>query len=392
MRTHFLSGPAASFAPSRRARNGGFTLVELMVGLLLGMLTVLVISQVLAMSEGKKRSIATGSNAMVNGALALYTLQRELQMAGYGLAYKPEALGCPLQGTFTAPGTPAVSETFTGTLAPVIITDGGTDGSPDTLTLLQSRKASYAVPVMVNSQSTTYYTVLSSLGTQAGDLMVAVPSAWNATTPCRLFNATDDGAGSPSNTGLWALRVPHTESTTTTSWNNNTTLALSPASYLLNLGSLGYSTFSINSSTQALQTTTRTATAASSTSELFPQIVNLQAMYGKDTNSDGVVDTYNNVTPANNAEWRQVLTIRIAVVARSTQYEKSKADESDAVTQTAPLWDLGASSTVTGAAACHSGSKCVALKIDQVPDWKHYRYKVYDTIVPLRNILWNTAS
>jgi len=372
----------------RRTRARGVTLVELMVGLLLGMLTVLVISQVLAMSEGKKRTIATGSDAQVNGALALYTLQRELQMAGYGLAAKPDALGCPLQGTYTGPGTPPATEAFAGTLAPVVITTG-VNGAPDRLTILQSHKTGFSVPITVSAQSSDYYTVLSSLGALAGDLMIAVPSAWSSTTPCRLFSVTDDGLGSPSNTGLWALRVPHTEGGTY-SWNNNTQLATITANYLLNLGSLGYSEFSINN--QTLQITTRTATAPSATSDLFPQIVSLRALYGKDTNNDGVVDKYDNETPVGNAQWRQVLTIRIAVVARSTQYEKSSADELDAVTQREPLWDVGASAATSDTQPCHDGSKCITLKVDQIPDWKHYRYKVYDTIVPLRNVLWNTAT
>ncbi|MGO4392633.1 PilW family protein [Variovorax sp. M-6] len=360
-----------------------------MVGLLLGMLTVLVITQVLAMSEGKKRTIASGSDAQTNGALALYTLQRELQMAGYGLANKPEALGCPIEGTYKATGSPAVSEAFAATLAPIVITDGAS-GAPDRLTVLQSRKNGFSVPIVVSAQSSDNFTVLSSLGAQAGDLMIAVPNPWSTANPCRLFSVTDDGLGSTSNTGLSPLRVPHAEGGNP-SWNDNTKLALSTAGYLLNLGSLGFSEFSIGGN-QSLQVTTRTATAPSATSDLFPQIVNLQALYGKDTNNDGVVDTYDSTTPLNNVQWKQVLTVRIAIVARSTQYEKSLADESDAVTQKEPLWDLGASSTIAGAEDCHGGSKCLVLKIDQVPDWRHYRYKVYDTIIPLRNVLWNTAS
>jgi len=387
MRTLFLTRDYASVAARRST--GGFTLVELMVGLLLGMLTVLVISQVLSMSEGRKRTIASGSEAQINGALALYTLQRELQMAGYGLAAKPEALGCPVEGTQSIEGPPAAKESFAGTLAPVLITPGD-DGAPDRLTLLQSRKPSFSVPIVVTGQTTDHFTVLSSLGAQAGDLMVTVPAAWNAATPCRLFTVTDDGLGSPSNTGLWSLRVPHVEGGAN-SWNDNEELALSPASYLLNLGSLGYTEYSIGDD-HSLQATVRTATAGSSTTELFPQIVTMRALYGKDTNNDGVVDTYDATTPTGNAQWRQVLTVRIALVARSGQYEKSSADEKDAVTQSAPQWDLGTSTAVTGSKDCHDGSKCLSLKVDQVTDWKHYRYKVYDTIVPLRNMLWNAES
>jgi type IV pilus assembly protein PilW len=389
MTPHSFHGSSRSALVSGKARADGFTLIELMIGLLLGMLTVLVITQVLALSEGKKRTITTGSDAQVNGALAIYTLQRDLQMAGYGLSSKPEAIGCPLSGSLTVAGSPSVTEAYTGTLAPVVITQG-TEGASDTLTVLQARKSGFSVPIVATAQSSDYFTVLSSLGAKAGDLMAAIPTAWSASVPCRLFSVTDDGAGSTSNTGLWALRVPHVEGGNV-SWNDNDALSLIPAAYLLNLGNLGYSQYSVNANL-ALQLTTRTATAASSTSELFPQIVNLQALYGKDTNNDGVVDRYDDVTPTTNAGWREVLTVRIAVVARSTQYEKSEPDENDAVTQANPLWDLGASATVTDAEDCHGTSKCLPIKVDHLPDWKHYRYKVYDTIVPLRNMIWNTAN
>ena len=383
---------ARSFAPpafASRSRMHGLTLVELMVGLLLGLLTVLVITQILATSESRKRTIASGNDAQINGALAAYTLQRDIAMAGYGLAIKPDAMGCPLQGTFKLNAS-ATAENFEATLAPVQIS-AGASGGPDTVTILQSRTAGFSVPVIVTAQSSDYFTVQSSLGVKAGDLMVAIPNPWGASAPCRLFSVTDDGAGTSSNTGLWALRVPHVEGALP-SWNNNSALSAITASYLLNLGGLGYSSYSI-SSDLGLQITTRTASAAGSTSELFPNIVNLQALYGKDTNNDGVVDTYDSTTPTTSAGWQQVLAIRIAVVARSTQYEPTKkANDGDAVTQADPLWDLGASATVTGATDCHGGSKCLSIKVSHVPDWKHYRYRVYDTIIPLRNVLWNSAS
>ncbi len=42
-----------------------------------------------------------------------------------------------------------------------------------------------------------------------------------------------------------------------------------------------------------------------------------------------------NVTPTTNADWRRVVSIRVALVARSNQYEKT------AVTTAAPKWDVG---------------------------------------------------
>lgn len=388
-----------------RVRVHGFTLVELMVGLLLGMLAVLAITQVMAFSEGRKRTVASGSDAQVNGALAVFALQRDLEMAGYGISAKPSALGCPMAGSLTG-GTPSSSQAFSATLAPVVITANETTGMPDTLTVLSARKTGYAVPILLSAMSADYFTVTSSLGVTAGDLMVLVPQtvagkpAWSAAVPCRLFTVTDDGLGSVSNTGLWAQRVPHT-SGGNPSWNEGTAnadlLAIStkanvsvPNSFLLNLGSMGFSAYTVDTATRSLQITTRTSTAGGSTSTLFPQIVNMQAVYGLDTNNDRAVDKYDKTLPT---DWTQVLSVRIAVVARSAQYER------DAVTKTQPEWDLGASAnSVTGVADCNDGSKCLTMKIDYLTEggdanaWQHYRYRVYETTVPLRNIIWNAGT
>ena len=112
-------------------------------------------------------------------------------------------------------------------------------------------------------------------------------------------------------------------------------------------------------------------------------------MYGKETTGAtpplGVVDTWDNITPTTNAGWRQVVAVRLAVVARSATYEK------EVVTTANPTWDVGSVIPVTGAVTCPSGTgKCLSLKVDGLTDWQHYRYKVFDTVIPLRNMLWNS--
>ena len=80
----------------------------------------------------------------------------------------------------------------------------------------------------------------------------------------------------------------------------------------------------------------------------------------------------------------QVLALRVAVVARSDQYEKEN------VTFNNPSWDVGTEVAASlGAVACGI-SMCLPLKVDSLPDWQHYRYKVFDTVIPLRNMLWNS--
>lgn len=386
--------PSFAYLPHRRIakqHNRGFTLIELMVGLVLGLLTVLVITTVLSTSEGKRRTIAMGSDAQTNGALSLYTLQRDIQMSGYGAAINPAALGCAIKGEYKDPAAPAATPAIplTAVLAPVVIQDGA-NGAPDTLTVLQSRTSGFSAPMLLsNSHAKTdsFFTVKSSFGAKAGDLMIAVPRDGGTSTDwCAVFNVTDAGAGAANGTALDATHIPHAVGTS--KWNRSSVFPDSgyvEKSYLLNMGSMSFNTYSIDAAHNLVVTGISADSATGTPETLYPQIVNLQAMYGKDTTGGGQVSTYDNTTPTTSADWQRVLAIRIALVARSNQYEK------EAVTSANPLWDVGASSTAAGAAAC-GDSKCISLDVSQVADWQHYRYRVYDTIVPLRNVLWNSAN
>ncbi|MBS0554296.1 MAG: prepilin-type N-terminal cleavage/methylation domain-containing protein, partial [Proteobacteria bacterium] len=71
----------------------GFTLVELLVGLTVGLITLLVLTQLLQSFEGQKRTSTGGNDAQTNGAFALYMLDREIRMSGYGV-FGPESMLC----------------------------------------------------------------------------------------------------------------------------------------------------------------------------------------------------------------------------------------------------------------------------------------------------------
>lgn len=378
--------------PGRRPGNArGFTLVELMVGVAIGLLASLAVTQVMVSSEGQKRSTTSGSDAQVNGALALNTLQRAIAPAGYGFAALPTAIGCTVTAVFGGNPVASLLPTFPATLAPVTITQG-TASAPDTIRVLASAKTSYSVPLRVLSpgynpaNTATMYTfpvatvrgVAGPVGGAApapGDLMLAVV---DSSTPCELFQVTQ----TPVSNSV----VDRADDTA--KWNSAgvPTGSYADGNFLINLGTIVDSTYSVG--TDSLRVTSLKLAADSTPSyegptELLANIVNLKAMYGKDTNADGVVETWDNVTPTTNAGWLQVLAVRVAVVARSAQYEK------DEVTAANPLWDVGTAVAITGTTVC-GASKCLALKVDSLPDWKHYRYKVFNTVIPLRNMLWNS--
>lgn len=376
------------------SRQSGFSLVELMVGMAIGLLCTLVIAAVMSAAEGQRRGTTQGSDAQVNGTLALYTVQRELAMAGYGFASEMAAVGCQLQAQFNGAPVAALPQR----LLPVIITQGAL-GSSDVVRVLASSKfidgsdanrheIGYTVPTRVTS---TYdpndpgmvkryqYQVSSLLSIVPGDLMVAVVGAG---TPCGLFQVT--GVANDPVLGRLVQRIDQAGQ-----WNaaGHPSQMAPNGSFLVNLGRLLDVAFTVDGNQRLTSSTLDTATRLRNEREVQSNIVLLKAMYGRDTDAvpDGVVDTYDYNTPANNADALRVLSVRLVVVARSSQYEKEE------VTASLPKWDVGNATAVAGSVACGT-SRCVELQIGRADDWKHYRYKVFDTVVPLRNQRWKSGE
>lgn len=377
------------------SRRRGFTLIELMIGIVLSLLTVLVITQVLSMAEGRARTAAMGSDAQTSGSLALLALQRDIEMSGYGFAAANDSLGCPVKFK----GDASAGGGFV--LAPVIITHS--ENGPDTIRILRSGAMGASAPIPLTAttdpaSTSAPYLTDGALGVRAGDLMVVVPDSksWesnSATSWCTLSLAAN-APGTPE-TMLTPVQVPYAVEGPMTPDFPSVPYRGSPSAtdaraYLLNMGTLVSRTYSISSkhNLQVLE-----GISGGTATDAFNQIVNMKAMYGKDTDGNGVVDHYDVTTPSTNAQWLQVQSIRVAIVARSEQYEK------DEVTMDEPQWDVGGTTTYGDSIAVETcgSSKCVALPVAQVsasvdPDqWKHFRYKVYDTVVPLRNMLWNLS-
>ena len=69
---------------SKRIRNAGFSLVELMVAVVIGLIGTVVMFQVFAVSESYKRTTVSGGDAQQNGSVALFTMERDLRNAAHG--------------------------------------------------------------------------------------------------------------------------------------------------------------------------------------------------------------------------------------------------------------------------------------------------------------------
>jgi len=106
------------------SRNRGFGLVEIMVGLVIGMITSLIVFQVFEVTERQKRTTTGGADAQTNGAYALYMMERDIRMAGFGLDGKEIGQCTTWYSYYAGQKTPGPIEGLDAA-ASVMIEDGG---------------------------------------------------------------------------------------------------------------------------------------------------------------------------------------------------------------------------------------------------------------------------
>jgi type IV pilus assembly protein PilW len=168
---------------------------------------------------------------------------------------------------------------------------------------------------------------------------------------------------------------------------------------VLNLGGIRDVTFQVsNGKLQSTQFNSDTP-GPDGAQDLQYNVVNLKALYGKDTLSASgsptrAVDTYTDQAPTA-AEWqdRRVVGVRVAILVRSSQYIRDLNDKSEGTLTSNSdanfYWHIGSVGAPAGAIDCPDGSgKCILLKHDFSTDWQHYRYKLFEVVVPLRNAVW----
>ena len=149
---------------------------------------------------------------------------------------------------------------------------------------------------------------------------------------------------------------------------------------LLNLGNPVVRTYSIGSGKLQVNDGLLQS-GAGTTLVLVDGIVDMRAQYGHDTDGDQAVDTWNSTTPATAVGWTNVLALRIGVLSRIGNYERPTGVNCDA-TGVTPTWS--GSSTASDAfnkldfATVTSQDRC-------------YRYRVFETTVPLRNMIWKAS-
>lgn len=357
---------------NQKNNQNAFTLIELLVGLLLSMGALLLIANVMMGFEGQKRTTTQMSSAVQNGTLGLFAIEREIKMAGYGIN-NPAFMGCNVLAHDSLLG-----RDFTFTFTPVKITFGANDATPDEITVSYSSADLISIPAQFTENmpnSSADYKVSNRFGFSEGDLMIAVEDG----KPCILAQVMNlpTSAGKKENIihGPGNYTDPGGGGQQPTRYNKAGGLGVgfTTAGVLFNIGPMPeVIIFSVLNNNLAIQ---RILTMVAP-QVFMDNIVNLKAAYGKDTNADGAIDTWDRTVPANGAEWAQVIAIRTAVLARSHQPEK-------------PDQTTGECFITTNSVIPWNGGN---FDVSGLTDWKCYRYRVFETTTPIRNMIWTPPT
>lgn len=400
------------FNPQIRSRDraAGFSLIEVMVASTIGLIVVLAVtSSVLTM--GRQFSVVASNVAAQGSAqIALTLLDAAGRSAGAGF-YSNGKLLCPTWNAYN--GTAMVSDG--AAFMPARIGGGASNTVSDTLVFSAASGAGAlsAARVLVTIIGSSIK-VSESATLAVNDL--ALVGVADSGRPCTLFQVrtvgTSSACGVTPGTCTHLVTTPNEgvnpapgafTDQPTYGYENDTAAGVIGPAVVSRIGTAAggfrQDAFAIQCNSlvrfNAFMTPTPPACTASPLSfgtgvdAIATDIVLIQAQYGISATGDSDVvtawvepsgATWGAPSAANAA---RIKAVRVAVVARSREAEgtpvSSECTNANAVVNTgpcsfqdaaAPVIDLSATTVAAG------------------KTWRHYRYRVHQSVIPLRNVIW----
>lgn len=360
----------------------GFTLVELLVGVVVGLIASGAIIQTFSTFEGQKRSTVAGSEAQENGLVALALMEQDIHNAGAGFA-DPAILDCAASSTYTYSSL-AGGAIANFTLAPLVVTVGATATTPDTIQIntgdFIGALPAYLTSPMANATDTL--NVSRTDGFSIGDVLVVTQGG-----NCSLMQVSAVASASAQLLHLSPVGVYNPPWSVAQYWP-----AYATGAKIVNPKALVSTSYQVSSNSLQMTTSTIAAAPTVQSLSLVRNLVFLKAQYGVAPAGSQSVDTWVNpagiwsatslaASPTNR---KRIKAVRVVVVARSDRREA--ANVTPQCTNVSLQVNNGPCAWPDTAA---SPAPLIDLSAD--PDWQHYRYKVYQTIVPLRNVIWDNV-
>lgn len=409
--------------PLRSARpaaltSAGFSLIEILVGLAIGLISMLAVTVTLNTAEQQKRKVTGGAEEQAGAAIGMYLLERDLRMAGYGMvnnstsgllavcgfgivnasnAARLPATATAFQFDGTNPGTNAAYLPFTPVaINPAAIPAG--DTGTDVILINYSGSAGMVGDrAVISDDDASGLKVSDRAGFHVGDLIMAVavpPGTTCAITEVTGLPGSGECSSGAGDTGViaqatgtygsywsWLETTPRPAScpTVTATFVNDAATGLATGTYVsgrvFNLGPrnrLASHVYAVrNGNLTMCNMLTHDCTDNTQLADdaywrrVAPNVIRLAAQF----NNGG---TWTTTPPVNQADWMDVTAVRLALISWSDVFEK------DAIAYSA--------STIPNAAGAITWSGGT-IAVGAITNWDHYRYKQIETRIVLRNLV-----
>jgi len=389
---------------SPQARNTGVSLIELLVAMAIGLVVTIAITNVMISFDRSKRTSTSVNDASQTSSFVGFSLDRSIRNAGSGFARRSEdAFGCRINarlgGTNILPATtafPAPFDGITGTaltrrLIPVLIeqnlADSGSEVRGDILSVMAGTAGMGEWPQRVSPTSVTAsnFRLPNTLGWRGGDLVLLADK--NVAGGCLVEQASAGFTGSASQT----LTLNTTTATdvyyaATGSTVNLADFGASSDTFAIQLGNPGlnnppqFQMFAVgaNSILHSLN-----LLEAATSVPVADGVIEMRALYGLDTDGDRVLNSwqdpgsggYDAASLTNGSataltNLRKIVAVRVGLILRSSLRERDVVSGPTTITLFSDL--------------------PVALRRTRTltTEEQHYRYRITEVTVPLRNMLF----
>ena len=296
------------FARIARQNQQGFTLVELMVALTIGLIVLAVVGTVYLSSRQSFRLADSMSRMQENARLAIETMARDVRMAGY--------VGCGNLQTATvttianAP-VPAISSAnaITGLDSGASTANylGTTITRPDGDTISVMGAFGNGASIDDGPSSNANLKIVGNPESFVKDEVLMATNCTNAD----VFNVTNSPGGGGTSTGI--VTLTHAGGNTGNRVGNygkdGIVFRIRQFTYFIGINP---------ANKRALYRTNLTTGVPEGTVELVEDVENMQIRYGRDTNGDGAADSYDDATTVGTS-WAQVVSARISLLLVSPE-------------------------------------------------------------------------
>lgn len=309
-------------------RTRGFTLIELMISMLFGLV---IVGGVLTIFSANKRSYVTQealSRVQESGRLAFELMARDIRMAGNTGCPASENVTNVLENATTdwwADAFGAPVEGFDGEETPTASLDQRVPGT-DVLTMHRADSNGYTV---VKHQATAAnFEVNKEHDFEDDDILIVCDTIQTSVFQATNVNQSNETVvhntgtgtsgnctkflGNPKNCSSSSKTKSETCATGTTACEYE----FGPDSVVAKLESVAYYIGTNNDGNRSLYRETLTGELVAE--ELIEGIEDMQLMYGVDTSGDGEVDEYQTASAIAAGDWANVRTVQVNLLAYST--------------------------------------------------------------------------